>query len=115
LNNPNQYIYDQNLSAAFTVNPNSDYSLVFSSSGNTSGGILTATGNASLSDGTSGATYGGRSFSSNSGDTWSARFPSSTPYLKLTATSSVPEPSTSLLLALGAGGLLTRRRTSRKA
>jgi hypothetical protein len=31
------------------------------------------------------------------------------------STSAVPEPSTSLLLALGAGGLLTRRRTTRKA
>ncbi|MEY3896284.1 MAG: hypothetical protein RLZZ214_1804 [Verrucomicrobiota bacterium] len=105
----------------FTLAANSSYVLAFSSPVSGFRGLAgipedTAT---PVSVGTSGLTFHGLAWNFES---WGGPYNLDAPYVKLTATaasggtSAVPEASTSLgLLALGAGGLLTRRRLKRKA
>ena len=99
----------KNLSDAFAVAANSNYTLLLATSVSF-GRLSSTTTGANLSGGTSGLTYLGRKFSSNGGASWDGPFTSGTPYMKLTDTAAVPEPSAIALLGLGAIGLVARRR-----
>ena len=111
-------VVEENLTG-FSLAANSFYALTFVAANGTFTTLRTL--DTTLSGGSSGLTYIGREFSNNGGSSWNGPFTSSTPWMKLTdtatsATSAVPEASTSLgLLALGAGGILTRRRSKRAA
>ena len=102
----------KNLSDAFAVAANSNYTFLLATSVSF-GRLFSTTTGANLSGGTSGLTYLGRKFSPNGGASWNGPFTSATPYMKLTDTVAVPEPSAFSLLAIGLGGLaILRRRLS---
>lgn len=101
----------KNLSDAFAVAANSNYTLLLATSVSF-GRLCSTTTGANLSGGTSGLTYLGRKLPSR-GASWVGPFTSGTPYMKLTDTVAVPEPSAFSLLAIGLGGLaILRRRLS---
>ena len=98
----------ENLSDGFAVAANSNYTLLLTNSVPFRKINLTNTG-ANLSGGASGLTYLGRKFSSNGGASWNGPFTSGAPYMKLTGTAAIPEPSAFVMLGLGAIGPVARR------
>jgi hypothetical protein len=95
----------------FSVAANSFYVLTLATNV-FDGSIWIAEPDTTLSGGSSGLTYLGREFSTDGGSSWGGPFEDAVPWMKLTDTASQagPEPSALALLALGAGGLLARRR-----
>ncbi|KAB2640551.1 MAG: PEP-CTERM sorting domain-containing protein [Verrucomicrobia bacterium] len=98
----------ENLSDGFSVAANSNYTLLFQTSVSQGRMSTTTTGDI-LSGGTSGLTYLGRKYSPN-GVNWIGPWTTVTPYMQLTGTAAIPEPSALALLGLGTLGLVARRR-----
>jgi hypothetical protein len=106
----------------FTLAANSSYVLAFSAPDVENPSLFATNSESSVvvAVGTSGLTFHGLAFN---WDPWAGPYNSGAPLVKLTGTatsgdtvSAVPEASTSLgLLGLGAGGILTRRRSKRAA
>ena len=101
--------FTKNLNDSFSLETNTNYVLVLSTD-LSDAAIGTANPVTTLDPGTSGLTYLGREFSSNGGSSWGGPFDSATPWMKLTDTAVIPEPSALALLGLGAIGLVARRR-----
>jgi hypothetical protein len=101
--------FTENLNESFSLETQSYYVLVLSTdlSDARIGSVAPVT---TLDPGTSGLNYLGREFSLDGGSSWGGPFDSATPWLKLTGTPAVPEPSAFVMLGLGAIGLVARRR-----
>lgn len=99
---------------SWQIQASQSYAIVYSTS--ISAGLVSSSPNTQLSPGTSGLTFLGRTFTSDSGGNWSSLSTNGISWMKVTGTAVVPEPSTWALGAIATGVMaaIARRRNARK-